>query len=72
MKVFEVKMLRRISGLKSKKITRRCKELHNVDLYNLCSSLNIIKVVKSSMVGYVAWMEEVKVHKNSGNSGQET
>jgi hypothetical protein len=57
-------VLRRIFGTKRGKITREWRQLHKVELCNLCSSPNIIMVTRSrrsKWKGYVvayAWGDE--------------
>jgi hypothetical protein len=61
--VFENRVLRRIFGPKRDEVTGDWRKLHNEDLHNLCSSPNIIIMIKSrSMrwVGHVARMGETR------------
>jgi hypothetical protein len=61
MRVFENKVLRRIFGPKRDEVTGELRRLRNEELYDLYSSPNIIRVVKSRRlrwVGYVARMGE--------------
>jgi hypothetical protein len=60
-RVFENRMLRRISGPKRDEVTREWRKLHNEELTDLYTSSNIILVIKSERMrwaGYVARMEE--------------
>jgi hypothetical protein len=43
LRVFENKMLSRIFGLKMEEVAGGQRRLHNEELLNLCTSLNIIK-----------------------------
>jgi hypothetical protein len=45
--VFENRLLRRIFGPKKDEVTREWRRLHKQELYDLYSSLNIIRVIKS-------------------------
>jgi hypothetical protein len=47
LRVFENKLLRRIFGPKRDEATGEWRRLHNKKLYALCSSPNIIQVIKS-------------------------
>jgi hypothetical protein len=65
--VFENRVLRRIFGPKRDEVTGEWRKLHNEELHNLYSSLDIIRQVKSRRMrwaGHVARMgEERKVYK---------
>jgi hypothetical protein len=65
--VFENRVLRRIFGPKGDEVTGDWRKLHSEELYNLYSSPNIIRQLKSRRmrwVGHVACMEEEgKVYK---------
>jgi hypothetical protein len=41
-----LRVLRRIFGLKRDEITGGWRELHNNELYNMCSSPNIIRMIE--------------------------
>jgi hypothetical protein len=45
--MFENRVLRRISGPKREKVRGGWRKLHNEEFHNMCSSPNIIKVIKS-------------------------
>jgi hypothetical protein len=60
LRVFENRVLRRIFGLKRDEVTGEWRRLHNKELYDLHSSPNIIRVIKSRRIrwaGHVARME---------------
>jgi len=61
-RVSENRTLSRIFGPERDKITRKCSKLHNVELHDLYSSLNIVRVIKSKCmrqdVTYI-WKREV-------------
>jgi hypothetical protein len=59
--MFENKMLRRIFGPKGDEVTGEWRRPHNQGLYDMCSSPNFIRVMKSRRMGcagYVARMGE--------------
>jgi hypothetical protein len=47
LKVFENRVLRKMCRLKRDEVRGEYRRLHNVELYNLHSSPNIIRVIKS-------------------------
>ena len=59
MRVFEKRVLRRIFGPKRVDVTGKWRKLHNEELNDLCSSPNIVRVIKSRRMrwaGHVARM----------------
>jgi hypothetical protein len=59
LRVFENKVLRRIFGPRRDEVTEEWRRLHNVDLNDLYSSPNIVRVIKSRRMrwaGHVARM----------------
>jgi hypothetical protein len=61
--VFENRVLRRIFGPKRDDVTGDWRKLHNEELYNLYSSPNIIRMIKSRRnrwVEHVARMGETR------------
>jgi hypothetical protein len=56
LRVFENGMLRKIFGSKSDEVTGEWRKLHNEELYDLYSSLNVIQVSKSIRI---RWVEHV-------------
>ena len=67
LRVFENRVLRRIFGPKRDMVTGEWRKLHNVELNDLYSSPNIVRMIKSRRMrwaGHVARMEEGRgVHK---------
>ena len=47
LRVFESRVLRRIFGAKRDEVTRKWRKLHNEEVSELYSSLNIVRVIKS-------------------------
>jgi hypothetical protein len=61
--VFENRALRRKLGPRRDKVSGSLRELHNEELHNLHSSLNLVKMIKSRMMrwtGHVAQLNEKK------------
>ena len=61
LRVFENMVLRRIFGPRRDEVTREWRRLHNEELNGLCSSPNIVRVIKSRRMrwaGHVARMRE--------------
>jgi len=61
LRVFENKVLRRIFGPRRVEVTGEWRRLHNEELYDLYSSSNIVRVIKSRRMrwaGHVARMGE--------------
>ena len=61
LRVFENRVLRRIFGNKREGLTVEWRKLHNEELNDLYSSLNIVRVIKPRKirwVGHIARMEE--------------
>ena len=56
-------MLRRIFGSENDEVTGEWRKLHNEELNDLCSSPNIVRVIKSRRwAGHVARMERVEAY----------
>ena len=49
LRVFENKVLRRIFGPKRNEVTGEWRRLHNKELYDLYSSLDVIRLIKNTM-----------------------
>ena len=49
-------MLRRVFGRKREKVTGEWRRLHNEELYALCASTNVIRLIKSRIL---RWAEHV-------------
>jgi hypothetical protein len=65
LRVFEYRVLRRISGQKRNEVTVGWRKLHNVELHNLYSLPSTITMIKSRRMrwaGHVAQMGE-KIYK---------
>jgi hypothetical protein len=63
LRVFENRVLRRIFGPKKDEVTGGWGKLHNEELYDLYSSLNIIRIIKSRRMrwaGHIVRMWEKK------------
>jgi len=61
LRVFENRVLRRMFGPRRDEVTREWRKLHNEEFNDLCSSLNIVRVIKSRRMrcaGHVARMGE--------------
>ena len=50
LRVFGNRVLRRIFASKRDEVTREWRKLHNEELNDLCSSLNIVRVIKSRRI----------------------
>jgi hypothetical protein len=77
LRVFENRILRRIFGTKRKKVTGGWRKLHKGELQHLCSSINIVRVIKSRRmrrVVHATRMGKMKMSYKSlvGNLREET
>jgi hypothetical protein len=50
LRVLENSVLRKITGPKRDEVTGKWRKVHNQELNNLCSSPNIIRVIKSRRI----------------------
>jgi len=65
LEVFGNRVLRKIFGTRKDKVTGEWRKLHNEELNDLCSSPNIVRVIKSRRMkwaGHVARMGERLMH----------
>jgi hypothetical protein len=81
LRVFENRVLTRMFGPETHELTGGWRELHNEELYNLYSSPDIIRVIKSRKMAWVAHvagmrrkmrtflLERLKARDNSENLG---
>jgi hypothetical protein len=61
LRVFEIRVLRRIFGPQRYVVTGWWRKLHNEELHNLCSSPSIIRMMKSRRIrlaGHIARLGE--------------
>jgi len=57
--VFESRILRRIVGHKTDKVTGESRKLHNEELNDLCSSPSIVQVIKLRRMRWVGHVERM-------------
>jgi hypothetical protein len=62
--VFENGVLRRIFGLKRVEVTGEWRKLHNGELHNFCSSLDIIRQIKSRRIRWVGHVTSIGEGRN--------
>ena len=58
--VFENRVLRRIFGPKRDEVTGEWRKLHNEEVSDLYSSLNIVRVIKSGKMRWAGHVERIK------------
>jgi hypothetical protein len=59
LRVFEIRVLRKISGRKRDKVRGEWRRLHNEELYDLYSAPNIIRVIKSRRIKWAVHVARV-------------
>jgi hypothetical protein len=59
LRVFVNRVLRKIFGSKRDKVTGECRKLHNEKLYDLYSSPNIVRVIKSRGMRWAGHLERL-------------
>jgi hypothetical protein len=57
--VFEKRVLSRICGPKTNKVTGSLRKMHNEDLHNLYSSPNIIRMIKSRRMRWAGRLVQI-------------
>jgi hypothetical protein len=62
--LFENRVLRRIFGPMRDKVTGEWRKLHSVELHNLYSSPDIIRQIKSRIMGWAGNVARMKEGKN--------
>jgi hypothetical protein len=75
--VFDNGVLRRIFGPEEDEVTGDWRRLHNEELHCLCSSKNIIRVIKSGKMRWAGHVEHIREIGNAcrvlmGKSGRNT
>jgi hypothetical protein len=63
--MFENRALRRISGPKREEVVGGWRRLHNEELHNFYASPNIIRVIKSKMLGWAGHVAHTGEKRNS-------
>jgi hypothetical protein len=61
LRVIENRVLRRILGQKKDEVTEDWSKLHNVELHNLYSSPNIIRMIKSRRMRLAGNVEQMEI-----------
>jgi hypothetical protein len=65
--VFENRLLRKIFRPKREEVAEGWRRLHNEELHNLCTSPNIIRMIKSRRMRWVVYVTCIGEMKNSYN-----
>jgi hypothetical protein len=63
--MFENRVLRRIFGPKRDEVTGDWRKLHNEELHNLYSSLNIIRMIKSRRMRWAGYVARIMEKRNA-------
>jgi hypothetical protein len=58
-------VLRRKFLLKRKEVTGGWRKLHNEELYNVCSSSNIVRMIKTKKMRWAKWLSHMGQKKNA-------
>jgi hypothetical protein len=61
MRLFENRVLMRIFAPRKDEVTGGWRRLHNEELYDLCSSPSIIRIIKSRWISCSEWGEKEHV-----------
>jgi hypothetical protein len=64
-RVFENRVLRRISGSKGDEVTGEWRKLHNGELHKVFSSTNIIRKFKSRRMRWAGHVERIKEERKA-------
>jgi hypothetical protein len=65
MRVFHNRVLKKLFGPKMDEVTRKHRRLRNEELYDLCSSTSIIRVIKSRRMRWVGHMARMGDRRNA-------
>jgi hypothetical protein len=65
LRVFENRVLRRIFGPERDEVTGEWRRLHNEELYALCSTRSIIRVIKSRRMRWAGHVVHVQERRGS-------
>jgi hypothetical protein len=60
LRVFEDRMLRRIFGPKRDEVTGDWRKLHSEELNDLCSSTNIVRIIKLRRIGWAGYVARIR------------
>jgi hypothetical protein len=64
-RAFENRLLKRIFGPNTEKVTGGWRKLHNEELHNIYCSLNIIRMIKSRRVAWAECVERLEENRNA-------